>query len=222
MVCVSKNFLGSLPGLVVVCASVTISACGVLPGKSSLPPTIEYSLNAGFAPGPVGAAGAGKVESCVDAQVMLPRAAAGYNTPRMAYTLNQDSLNYYAYSRWVDTPAYMLQPLLVEALQRSGRFRTVVKSPSPVRTRFRLLTDDLVVVQRVEGKSNLVRIGLRLQLLDMQEGILTIDESIVIEKPTAANPKAGVAMANSIASELLVSIADRVRNAVDIEVLCTP
>ena len=209
----------AMPRVVSVCMAMVISACGMLPGKPTQPAMNEYALNAGFAPGPVGS----ELESgtsCLSAQVMLPRAAAGFNTSRMAYTQNQDRLNYYAYSQWIDTPSYMFQPLLVDALQRSGRFNTVVKSPSPVRTRYRLITDDLAVVQQIRGKSNVVLIGMRLQLLDMQDRILVIDEALVLEQSTEANPQAGVAAANAIARDLLALVAEKVRGVIDTDALC--
>lgn len=205
--------------LIFAAISVMTSACGLLPGKSSLPPVSDYSLNAGFAPGPVSVPRA-DTESCVSAQVMLPRAAAGYNTSRMAYTEDKNQLHYYAYSKWVETPAYMLQPLLVEALQESGRFMTVVKSPSPLRTRYRLITDELAVVQQIKGNKNLVRIGMRLQLFDSQESSFVIDQPMVAERLTEANPQAGAAMANIIAREMLTKVAERVQAAVNIEELC--
>jgi len=203
-----QKSLRFLQWLLLAVIAATTSACGLLPGKSTLPIVSDYSLNAGFAPGPLDVESPA-VDSCVSAQVLLPRAAAGYNTARMAYIEDPNRLDFYAYSQWVDTPAYMLQPLLVDALRESGRFRTVVKSPSPVRTRFRLITDDLTVVQQIDGNRNLVRIGLRLQLLDAKEGKLIIDEPMVAERSTEANPRAGAAMANLIARDLLASVAAR-------------
>lgn len=205
---------------VLTCVCVLASACGIMPGKSAQTPIRDYSLNGGLAPGPSESAGMNS-ESCVSAQVMMPRAAAGFNTSRMAYTQGQDSLNYFAYSQWVDTPSYMLQPLLVEALRQSGRFRSVVMSPSPIRTRYRLLSDNLAVVQQVDGDRNVVRIALRLQLLDLREGVLVIDEPIVLEQTTSANAAAGVTAANQLARQLLERVAEKTAAAISVQAVCT-
>lgn len=200
--------------------AMAVSACGVLPGKSSQQPTRDYSLNAGLSAGAVDP-GVAPGNSCVSAQVMLPRTAPGFNTSRMAYTYEPDSLRYFAFSQWLDTPAYMMQPLLVRALHRSGVFQHVVKSPSPVRTRFRLEADDLAVIQQINGQTNVVRIALRLRLLDIRDGALIIDEPVVLERrATGADPRSGVTTANELARELIELVAESVRAGIRVEDFC--
>jgi cholesterol transport system auxiliary component len=65
--------------------------------------------------------------------VSAPWAAPGYDTAAMAYLRKAGQLEYFAFHRWADAPARMLQPLLVAALDRSGAFRAVVQAPTPVR-----------------------------------------------------------------------------------------
>lgn len=209
------------PRCLVLCLLLVSSGCGVLPGKSTLPAATKYSLSGGFAPGPVMAPKTA-TNSCLSAQVMLPRAAPGFNTARMAYTEGQNQIRYFSYNSWVDAPSYMLQPLLAESLRESGRFATVVKAPSPVPTRFRLTTDELAIVQQIEGNKSVLRLGLVLQLVDLQEGHLLLNEPMIIEKETEANPQAGVEAANALVRELMTRLAEKVRLAVDDEALCQP
>lgn len=197
-----------------------IAGCGVLPGKSSQQPVIDYSLNAGLPPG-ASDAGSARADSCLDARVMLPRSAAGFNTSRMAYMEDSDSLRYFAYSQWLDTPAYMIQPLLVMALKRSGRFQTVVRSPSPVRTRFHLVSDDLALVQQLQDGQSTMRLALRVQLVDARESKILLDKPMVLTRATAANARQGVATANALAAELIERLAANVAEALDVNAYCS-
>ena len=200
-------------------AILNIAACGMLPGKTLREPVKDFTLNAGL---PLGASPVESTapDSCLSVQVMLPRSAAGFNTSRMAYTEQQDVLNYFSYSQWVDTPAYMLQPLLLKAMERSGVFRDVVKSPSPVGTRFRLVSDDLALVQQVTNETNRVRLAIRVQLLDVRHGDLLLNKVFVLERDAAAEPAAGVAAANDLAGELVRDLAAEIRSSVDSAALC--
>ena len=64
--------------------------------------------------------------------VTMPRAHGGYDTPRMAYMQQAYGLRYYTLSRWADTPARMLAPLLAEAVQETGRFQAVYAVPGSI------------------------------------------------------------------------------------------
>lgn len=202
-----------------VAVLLLIAGCGVLPGKSSQRPVVDYALNAGLPPGASSVAGE-KNGSCLDVRVMLPRPAAGFNTSRMAYMEDANSLRYFAYSQWLDTPAYMVQPLLVVALKRSERFHTVVRAPSPVRTRFILASDDLALVQQFEGGASTVRLAMRVQLIDSPNSRILLDEPLILSRTTSASPKEGVVTANVLAAEMVEQLASKVQTVVDIEELC--
>lgn len=202
-----------------VAVLLLIAGCGVLPGKSSQRPVVDYALNAGLPPGASSVSGE-KNGSCLDVRVMLPRPAAGFNTSRMAYMEDANSLRYFAYSQWLDTPAYMVQPLLVVALKRSERFHTVVRAPSPVRTRFILASDDLALVQQFEGGASTVRLALRVQLIDSPNSRILLDEPLILSRTTSASPKEGVVTANVLAAEMVEQLASKIQTVVNIEELC--
>lgn len=214
-----ESYIGKY-GLLCV-AMLLLAGCGVLPGKSSQRPVVDYALNAGFPPG-ASATGNKANGSCLDARVMLPRPAAGFNTSRMAYMEDDNSLRYFAFSQWLDTPAYMLQPLLVVALERSDRFHTVVRSPSPVRSRFILASDNLALVQRFDGSQSTVRLALRVQLIDSMHGRILLDEPLIFSREAPANPAQGVATANTLAAEMMNLLATKVQSAVKTEEFCQP
>ena len=61
--------------------------------------------------------------------VSPPHAAAGFDSQRIMYVRHADQLEYFAHNEWIDTPARMLAPLIVAAVERSGAFRAVVQMP---------------------------------------------------------------------------------------------
>ena len=58
--------------------------------------------------------------------INMPKAAAGYDTRRMMYTRAPHKLEYFAQNEWIDSPAHMLQALLVTAIAQSRRFKAVL------------------------------------------------------------------------------------------------
>jgi cholesterol transport system auxiliary component len=76
-------------------------------------------------------------------------------------------LQYFSQSEWVDTPARMLAPLLVSALQSSGAFKAVVSMPSGATGAFRLDTEIVRLQQDFDAAGgSTVRFTLRATLLD--------------------------------------------------------
>src|SRR5487761_2127185 len=73
--------------------------------------------------------------------VGMPRAGSGFDTPKMAYQRQPHQLDYFVSSRWADTPPHMLEPLLAEALEHTGSFRAIVRTPGSLPANLRLDTE---------------------------------------------------------------------------------
>lgn len=114
------------------------------------------------------AAAAGQPQRELVLAVDLPRARSGFATPQMAYVREPHKLDYYAKSRWVDTPARMLAPLLAQALAQGGGFRAVLLAPSSVATDLRLDTELIRLQQNFETRPSRVQLTLRAQLIDVK------------------------------------------------------
>jgi cholesterol transport system auxiliary component len=76
--------------------------------------------------------------------VSIPRAAPGFDSYQIVYIRHAHTFEYFRQSQWVDTPANMLAPLVVTALERCGGFNAVVRSPTSVAGKLRL---DLEIVR---------------------------------------------------------------------------
>jgi cholesterol transport system auxiliary component len=98
------------------------------------------------------------------------RSRPGYDTPRMAYVKRDYTLDHYANSQWADTPARMLQPLLVSALETTGHYNAVLRAPAPVAAGLRLDTEIVRFEQVFITQPSHIRITLRVLLTDTYKG----------------------------------------------------
>jgi cholesterol transport system auxiliary component len=95
-----------------------------------------------------------------------PQAAAGFDSQRIIYTREAHRLQYFAHNEWVDTPARMLAPLIVAAVEMSGTFRAVVLTPSAAAGDLRLDTEIVRLQHDFAGQPSRVRFTLRAYLVD--------------------------------------------------------
>ncbi len=73
--------------------------------------------------------------------VDVPIAEAGLNTTRIALRHSPVTLEYYERANWVDTAPIMVQTLLVESFENSGRIVGVGRQSIAIRSDFALITD---------------------------------------------------------------------------------
>ena len=150
------------------------------------------------------AAGAPRPRRDLVLEVSVPRARPGFDTPQMAYTQRANSLEYFARSRWADTPARMLAPLIAQALDRSGAFRAVVQAPSHAAAGLRLETELVRLQQDFGAKPSRVRLTLRAQLIDTDaRRVLAAAEFDETEAAPSDDPYGGVIAANRALARLL-------------------
>ena len=67
-----------------------------------------------------------------------PKAAAGFDTRHIMYTRMPHQLEYFARNEWIDTPAHLLQPLLISAIDHKQNFIAVMSKPSAIKADLRL------------------------------------------------------------------------------------
>lgn len=153
-------------GLLGLPAMVGLSAVTVGCGTTLLPKPAaapaRFTLDDGVSAPPAPAAPAG-------APVLIvaqPRAAPGCDDKHMVYLRSSGQLQVYAYHEWLDTPAQMLAPLLVRALQASGAFAAVLLAPSTGAGALRLETELIRLQQNFSVSPSQVRLTLRAVLID--------------------------------------------------------
>ena len=185
----------------IVCAGL-LSACTLLPGSGQDQAVVTYTLAWPEALPQISLPKAGATLA-----VSRPTAAPGFDTAQMAYVEQAFRLDYYAYHRWTDTPARMLAPLLVRALQQSGLFRAVVAPPAPVDSELRLDSEVLQLQQVVEGKRSYVQFSLRVDLFDMAQRRLLASQIFEASVDAQeATPYAGAVAANKAVEQVLAEL----------------
>ena len=146
-------------------AALGVVGCSSLLPKPSPQPAF-YGLQA--PPRPAAAARDDVTARPAAARVLvvhMPVAASGFDSARIVYTQQPNRLQIYARHEWIDTPARMLAPLLVTALERSGAFDAVVLAPSAALGTLQLDTQLLRLQQEFAAPPSRVRLVLRAQLI---------------------------------------------------------
>ena len=140
--------------------------------------------------------------------VSPPHAAAGFDSQRIMYMRKADQLEYFAHNQWVDTPARMLSPLIVAAIESSGAFRAVVNTPSPAAGELRLDTEVLRLQQEFAGTPSQSRFSLRAYLVDSATRQVIASRQFEATIPAASeDPHGGVVAANRAVQSVLAGLA---------------
>jgi len=147
----------------IVVSAVALSACGGLLGPSEAPPQI-YVLHPPF----------GVVANAPSVQwqfgVTEPVAPDVFDSKRITLTLGQ-TMDYYAGSAWSDQAPDLLQGLLVEAFEKSGKIKAVGRNSAGVRA-------DILVTTEIRDFS---------AHYEVKDGIPTIVVDIVAKLITATH-----------------------------------
>jgi cholesterol transport system auxiliary component len=192
--------------------ALLLSGCtGTLLPRPPQPPA-QFTLDIGAPAGPhrttVGSATANANATAPMLTVDVPRAAAGYDGKRMVYLRRPGQLEVFAFHEWVATPAQMLAPLLVGALQDGGAFRVVLASPTAATGGWRLETELLRLHQDFTVRPSRLRLTLRAVLLDgVAQRVLASREFDLAIDSAGDDPVAGAAAAQVAARSVGVAVA---------------
>ena len=141
--------------------------------------------------------------------VATPHAAAGFDSRRMMYLRRGDELEYFAHNEWIDTPARMLAPLIVAAVEARGIYRAVVLTPSPATGQVRLETEILRLQQEFLAAPSRVRFTLRAQLVESAtRRVVASREFEAVAAAPSENPRGGVTAAHEAVRKVLGEVAD--------------
>ena len=135
--------------------------------------------------------------------IAVPQARPALDSARIVYVSRTYEVRFFAKSQWVDTPARMLAPLLIQALGASSRFEPV-RSGAGVAAALRLETEITTLQQEFIVAPSRVRFTLRAQLVDVADHriVATTDLEAVEESPSD-DPYGGVVAANQAVHRLL-------------------
>jgi cholesterol transport system auxiliary component len=180
-------------------------ACSALRPAATPSPSF-YALQG--APAAAGRAAAPAPSTAPTLIVNPPHAAAGFDSPHIMYVREAHKLEYFAHSEWVDTPARMLAPLLVAAIETSGAFRAAVLTPSAAAGELRLDTEIVRLQQEFGSPPSRVRFTLRAYLVeDKTRRVLAWREFEAAVPAASDDPYGGVVAANRAVQTVLEDLA---------------
>ena len=153
--------------LALAAAALTLlAACSALK-PTPVPPPAFFALDA--APAAVSAVSRDASTGPAAAPTLVvnpPQAGAGFDSQHIIFLREAHQFEYFAHSEWADTPARMLAPLIVAALDRSGKFRAVLATPSVAAGELRLDTEIVRLQHEFGATPSRVRLTLRATLSD--------------------------------------------------------
>jgi cholesterol transport system auxiliary component len=188
---------------------LTLAAgCGALRPKATPQPSF-YSLDST----PIDVPAATRVaaplsQSAPTLIVNPPHAVAGFDSKRIIFAREAHKLEYFAHSEWVDTPARMLAPLILAAVENTGEFRAVMLTPSAAAGDLRLDTEIVRLQQEFDTQPSRVRLTLHAYLVDNRtRRVLAWREFDAIVPAHSEDPYGGVVAANRAVQTVLENVA---------------
>jgi cholesterol transport system auxiliary component len=140
--------------------------------------------------------------------VSTPKAAGGYESPRMLYQDRAYQLSHFTKNRWADAPARMLAPLMLQTLQSTRHFQGVVSAPYTGDTDLRLDTELVSFYQDFLQKPSQMRMVLVAQLLNVRtHKVLAARQFEFAEPAPSDDPYGGVIAANRLMGKFLPALA---------------
>jgi cholesterol transport system auxiliary component len=141
--------------------------------------------------------------------VYPPQARQLLDTTQMAFTLRPHHVAYFSRNQWVEPPPHMLHPLLVRAIDATGRFSAVLVPPRIGGAAYGLRSEVLELLQDFSQEPPVLRLVLRLALLDERSNRSLGTREIRLQEPMQEKaPYAGVVAANAAVARALREAAD--------------
>lgn len=140
--------------------------------------------------------------------VLVPETAPAYATPRMAYSTEKYQIAYFSQNEWAETPAQMMQSLIVETLRRTRYFSDVLSPPNFGRYTFSLRTEIVELRQDFTSDPAVLRLTMRFHLRrEATNQLIATKELSAQELLSERSPYAGVVAANEATGRLLRELA---------------
>lgn len=136
------------------------------------------------------------------------RPSAACHSARMVYVPACYQIQYFTQNRWTDPPAQMLQALLINALQRTGRFQAIINTPSTVYYDGILNTQLLSFQQEFTSIPSQFRIAIRAQLINARtRRVISSEDFVVTQIAPHDDAYGGALAANQAAQKILNEIS---------------
>jgi cholesterol transport system auxiliary component len=188
--------------LFLIMSFVALSSCSLL-GPQKTPTVTTYTLSIS------------KIHTVpvhdhkITLLVNTPTAAAGYDSRKMIYTKRPYELSEFALNQWAAPPAEMLETILVQKLNDTGRFHAIISNAYSANRQFILRTHLIELRQNFTVKPSQIQLSLQAELINAQDSKVINTGTFATSVPAVQNtPYGGVLAANKAADRLLNQIAE--------------
>lgn len=158
----------------------------------------------------------GNQHSRASVLVTLPEAIAEYQTEQMFYMIKPFEINAFAHNAWVEPPAEMLFPLILQSLQHTGYFYAVASSPTSEKTDYRVDTQLLELEQNFLQKPSTLHFIVKVVLTHVSDGRVIASRDVNLQIPCPSEtPYGGVLAANKatmiFTAQLTAFVVDNIK-----------
>ena len=200
----ARHLMTRMGGALSLVTLLVLGGCSTLSPTTTAPP-VFYAFDSV----PVRAAATHPALASAPVLTVTPtRAAAGFDSQRIIYLRAPHQLAYFAQSEWVEPPARMLVPLLVESLERGPAFRAVVQTGGSASADYRLDTELLRLQHDFQTRPSRVLLELRATLVDDKtRRVLAVRQFSTQVAASTEDAYGGVVAANSAVQQMLGELA---------------
>lgn len=137
--------------------------------------------------------------------VLQPETVPVYDTTQMAYARCKFQIAYYAKNQWAETPAQMLQPLIVKTLLNTHHYHGVVTAPFVGNYDYSLNTQILELLQDYSSPCHpVVRLMVHAQINGVTTSEVIAAKDFVICVPMCHHTPYGGVLAANLATEIFL------------------
>lgn len=143
----------------------------------------------------------------VSIMVAEPTAMPGFATVHFAYLEQGLELRYYGRHEWTASPARLMQPALVRALDQSGGFSAVITPPSIALADLRLDVELTRLVHDFrESEGGEIVLAVRAQMTSLTDRHVVATRTFAYREPAQADPVSGAVAADRALARLLEDV----------------
>jgi cholesterol transport system auxiliary component len=136
----------------------------------------------------------------ITAQLVVeePTAASSVNTDRIAIKPNQYQVQYFPKVRWVDRAPLLVQTMLVESFENTGKVAAVGRQAIGLSSEYTLMTDlreFQAAVGEAENQPITVTVQLNMKIVQEPQGLIIASKSFMFREPAVSSEMIAVVTA---------------------------
>ncbi|MBI2786824.1 MAG: membrane integrity-associated transporter subunit PqiC [Legionella longbeachae] len=148
--------------------------------------------------------------------VTAPEAAAGYQTEQMLYIKKPFELEAFVKNAWINPPADMLYPLILQSLQKTNLFKAVTSNAYTLGADYRLDTQLLFLEQNFLKKPSVLEFSVKMVLTHVSDNKVLASRILNLKIPCPTDtPYGGVIAANKATQQFTEVLANFVMSHIE-------